>query len=102
MGKFRQFIEVEAFEDDDMDEELGDDVNDPDECLLIGMDSAFPLWKYTKSRNNDIFQVLKHCYKYGVAPPLTLLHEESLIGDWQRIANALNHELYDKISSTFM
>eukprot|EP01083_Nonionella_stella_P148715 471274_1 len=67
------------------------------------MDPMFPLLVSSDaSRDDAICQILKHCYKYGVAPPLTLSQEESLIGDWQRIANALNHELYDKISSAFI
>eukprot|EP01083_Nonionella_stella_P312260 1116262_1 len=100
MGKFRQFTEEFAFEENNVDGELGDGANVADGCTFIAfiddIDPIFPLptllsTNESISRDNYIFHVLKHCYKYGLAP-LT----------WQRIANALNHELYDKISSSFM
>eukprot|EP01083_Nonionella_stella_P268200 906499_1 len=52
---------------------LGDDANDPNDCEYVDeideIDPMFPLPISTnESRANDIFQVLKHCYKYGVAP----------------------------------
>eukprot|EP01083_Nonionella_stella_P312259 1116261_1 len=94
MGKFRQFVEDFQLNDDDMNDKLGDDVS-PDECLFINIDPKFPLLiSSNASRDDAIRKILKHCYKHGVAPPLTL--------NSQHIANALNHELYDKISSTFL
>eukprot|EP01083_Nonionella_stella_P192879 712728_1 len=86
MGKFRQFVRENEFENDHVDEDLADDVS-PDECLFIDIDPMFPLPMCPdESRDDEICKILKHCYKYGVAPPLTLLQEESLIGGWQRIA----------------
>eukprot|EP01083_Nonionella_stella_P087227 242578_1 len=95
MGRFEKYAEDEGLEDNDVDEELGDDVNGPNDCLLMDIDPVFPLPMSTtdrESRDYDEFKILKHCYTHGVAPLLT----------WQHIANALDHELYDKISSTFM
>eukprot|EP01083_Nonionella_stella_P199058 730253_1 len=93
VGKFVKFVNQNGFEDEDVCDELAEE---PDECTLTDFDPMFPLRLSTnESRANDILQVLKHCYKYGVAPPPV-----SLI--WQPVANALKHELYDKIASTFM
>eukprot|EP01083_Nonionella_stella_P276229 938454_1 len=99
-GKFRECAddEFEGYDTDDLDYQLGDDVDDPNDCWFVkyidDIDPMFPLPISTnESRANDIFQVFKHCYKYGVAP---------FALNWQHIANALKHELYDKIASTFM
>eukprot|EP01083_Nonionella_stella_P141129 434245_1 len=65
------------------------------------IDPAFPLLLSTnESRDNEIFHILKHCYIYGQPPFLGISGAESTFV--QQIASALNHELYDKISSTFM
>eukprot|EP01083_Nonionella_stella_P091158 254772_1 len=79
-------------------------------------------------RNNQILKILKHCYRHGVAPnqspihamnqplpksteapPLNPIHRlldlsegDEFVLTWQHIANALQHELYDKIASSFM
>eukprot|EP01083_Nonionella_stella_P040782 110561_1 len=97
-GKFMKFTHDNQYDTDELDDELGDNANDPNDCYFVRhideIDPMFPLPISTnESRANDIFQVFKHCYKYGVAP-LSLI--------WQYVANALKHELYDKIASAFM
>eukprot|EP01083_Nonionella_stella_P269163 910433_1 len=96
-GKFREFADANEYDTYDLNDQLGDDVDDPNYCDFVyqidEIDPMFPLPISTnESRANDIFQVLKHCYKYGVAP---------LVLNWQHITNALKHELYDNIASTF-
>eukprot|EP01083_Nonionella_stella_P269162 910430_1 len=93
-GKFREYANETYIH---WKLQLEDDVNDPNDCYFVQhidkIDPMFPLPISTnESRANDIFQVLKHCYKYGVAP---------LVLNWQHITNALKHELYDNIASTF-
>eukprot|EP01083_Nonionella_stella_P040780 110559_1 len=97
IGKFGKYV---SYKNDVIDKQLGDDAYDPNDCIFVididKIDPMFPLPISTnESQANDIFQVFKHCYKYGVAPPPV-----SLI--WQPVANALKHELYDKIASAFM
>eukprot|EP01083_Nonionella_stella_P268198 906497_1 len=73
-GKFWEYANESLHVDtDDLNDELGDDANDPNDCVFVrlidAIDPMFPLPISTnESRANDIFQVLKHCYKYGVAP----------------------------------
>eukprot|EP01083_Nonionella_stella_P126176 381767_1 len=120
IGKFMRFVKKHAFDEDAIDLELGDDVNDPNDCLFIEMDPMFPLPisatpnKMTKeSRDIEILKILKHCYTHGVPPSLNSIHrllgisprqshDNAFVLTWQHIANALNHELYDKMSSSFM
>eukprot|EP01084_Bolivina_argentea_P273776 466432_1 len=75
-GKFIVFVRENGFDENDVDVQLGDET-DPDECLYIGMDDNFPLilkyiYKDTKnanySRNEEIYKIIKYCYKYGVPP----------------------------------
>eukprot|EP01083_Nonionella_stella_P179727 638975_1 len=68
-GRFREFADDSRYDTDFLDDDLGDYVNDPNECVIVedidDIDPMFPLPISTKeSRANDIFQVFKHCYKY--------------------------------------
>eukprot|EP01083_Nonionella_stella_P305785 1068186_1 len=91
VGKFVKFVNQNGFEDEEVCDEL---TEEPDECTLTEFDPMFPLPLSTNgSRDKQILQILKYCHKYGVAPLLLI---------WQYVANALKHELYDKIASTFM
>eukprot|EP01083_Nonionella_stella_P276228 938448_1 len=97
MGKYRQFVMKYGLHNTYVDCELGDDIHGPRDCIFVTyideVDPLFPLPIFTnESRDSDIFQILKHCYKYGVAPS----------SNWQHIANALRHELYDKVADTLM
>eukprot|EP01084_Bolivina_argentea_P076320 138315_1 len=40
-GKFIVFVRENGFDENDVDVQLGDDVN-PDECLYVNMDDNFP------------------------------------------------------------
>eukprot|EP01083_Nonionella_stella_P144744 452422_1 len=69
-GKFRKDADDNYYDTDYLDEQLGDDANDPNDCLIVEdideIDPMFPLPISTnESRANDIFQVFEHCYKYG-------------------------------------
>eukprot|EP01083_Nonionella_stella_P199057 730252_1 len=70
-GKFREFYDDSAagYDTDTLDYQLRDDANDPRDCLFV-YDPMFPLpiVSTNESRANDIFQILKYCHKYGVAP----------------------------------
>eukprot|EP01083_Nonionella_stella_P089742 250502_1 len=124
MGKFMRFVKQHEFDENAIDLELGEDVPSH-ECLFIEMDPMFPLilsqdnGMSNESRHNEILKILKHCYKHGAPPPppppVNAIHrllelpprdsDESALTfvlNWQHIANALSHELYDKISSSFM
>eukprot|EP01083_Nonionella_stella_P239450 838037_1 len=118
-GKFIQFVKNNALDENAINLELRD-VNDPNNCPYIKMDPLFPLASSTTQhqmtnelQNNEILNILKHCYTYGVPPCLNPIHHvlglsrqpnhySVFVLTWQHIANALKHELYDKISSSFM
>eukprot|EP01083_Nonionella_stella_P106959 309231_1 len=73
IGKFRQFAEDYELNDDDMNDELDDASPDNFLYIFIDMDPMFPLLVSSDATRDDaICQILKHCYKHGVAPPLTL------------------------------
>eukprot|EP01084_Bolivina_argentea_P129434 228611_1 len=77
-GKFMKFVTKNAFDPNMIELELGDNVK-PEECLYIEMDQDFPLHEQEQnqtnsSRNTKIFNIIKHCYKYGSAPN-TFLYE---------------------------
>eukprot|EP01084_Bolivina_argentea_P248456 415629_1 len=63
-GKFRAFVDLNCFEEDTIELEVGSDI-EPDDCLFIGMDDNFPLiGQYTiEERNKEIFKILKRYYK---------------------------------------
>eukprot|EP01083_Nonionella_stella_P199056 730251_1 len=73
-GKFREFYDDSGYDTDTLDDDLGDDANDPNDCFIVDciddIDPMFPLpiVSTNESRANDIFQILKYCHKYGVAP----------------------------------
>jgi len=66
-GKFMEFTEMNGFDEDQMEEQLGHNV-EAMECLYIDMDGDFPLkkkYKTTEERNEAIFHVLQDCYRLG-------------------------------------
>eukprot|EP01083_Nonionella_stella_P179726 638974_1 len=78
-GKLRKYADDSGYDTDVLNYDLGDDVYDPNDCEFVEyideIDPMFPLPISTnESRANDIFQVLKHCYKYGVAPSSNWQH----------------------------
>eukprot|EP01083_Nonionella_stella_P288927 983217_1 len=123
IGKFIRFVKKHAFDENEIDWELGDDVNVED-CLYIEMDPTFPVTSIPQHdmtdhlRNNEMLQILQHCYKYGVPPnapnrssPLNSIHRlfglpQHVAVSWKHIQNAMNHEFqsYDNhaITSSFM
>eukprot|EP01083_Nonionella_stella_P141130 434246_1 len=101
MGKFRKCLDKTGAKESDVTDAFGENANSSNHSFFENIDHAFPLLLSTnESRGNEIFHILKHCYKYGHPPFLGISGAESSFV--QQIASALNHELYDKISSTFM
>eukprot|EP01084_Bolivina_argentea_P217507 369252_1 len=68
-GKFITFVTENEFNEDDIDLQLGNNVN-PDDCLYVKMDNNFPLTtkNITHSRNEEIYKIIKYCDKHGVPP----------------------------------
>eukprot|EP01084_Bolivina_argentea_P105473 188876_1 len=117
-GKFIVFVHINQFNEKQIQLELSDDINTHDRSF-IKMDSQFPLIyeptnKNHNSRNDEIFNILKHCYKTGEPPQqnnanriehllqLSSKTHNKFILKWYHIENAIKQELYDKISSKFM
>eukprot|EP01084_Bolivina_argentea_P094043 169073_1 len=72
IGKFMAFVINNDINEKQIDLFLGNDVTS-DECLLVYMDDQFPLFNMNinhanYSRNYEIFQVIKYCYKHGIPP----------------------------------
>lgn len=66
-GKFIEFVEINGFDEDQMEDQLGHNV-EAMECLYLEMDENFPLknsYKTTEQRNVAIFNVLQDCYRLG-------------------------------------
>ena len=79
-GKFLQFVDINDFDEEQVEGELGDDV-EPNDCSLLDMDDDFPLMdseqnQDTKQRNAAILKVLQHCYKHGQSPLSVVTTEE--------------------------
>eukprot|EP01084_Bolivina_argentea_P022634 42069_1 len=119
-GKFITFIHINKCNENQIEALLCDDTNS-DNNLFIKIDPQFPLIDESKitdrkSRNDEIFKIVKHCYKFGAPPkqnpytkneidrllPLSSTSQNKFILKWYHIENAIKQELYDKISSKFM
>ena len=71
-GKFIQFVNENEMDEENIDLELGKNVK-PKDCLFIEMDDNFPLQNNKKnnkrlSRNEQIFEIIKHCYDHAHHP----------------------------------
>eukprot|EP01083_Nonionella_stella_P239449 838034_1 len=118
-SKFIRFVKNNALDENAINLELRD-VNDPNNCPYIKMDPLFPLASSTTQhqmtnelQNNEILNILKHCYTCGIPPSLNTIHrllglsrpqshDNVFVLHWKHIANALRHELYNRIASSFM
>ena len=67
IGKFEKFCISNAFEDDDIPQELDVEIDD---CLLIEFDDNFPLHHISNNqdRKNQIFSIIKYCHQHGKVP----------------------------------
>eukprot|EP01083_Nonionella_stella_P145833 457824_1 len=67
VGKFLAFFLEQDYEEDALEDELGDDGNFED-CELIEFDADFPLKKGNlteQEKSKQIFLILQNCYKHG-------------------------------------
>eukprot|EP01084_Bolivina_argentea_P277477 473719_1 len=73
-GKFITFIHINKVNENQIEAQLCNDTNSND-CLFIKIDPQFPLINEStitdqKSRHDEIFKIVKHCYRCGEPPPV--------------------------------
>eukprot|EP00488_Nonionellina_sp_1-RS-2012_P000482 TRINITY_DN11305_c0_g1_i1.p1 TRINITY_DN11305_c0_g1~~TRINITY_DN11305_c0_g1_i1.p1 ORF type:complete len:252 (+),score=89.21 TRINITY_DN11305_c0_g1_i1:92-847(+) len=73
-GKFMFYVQKHGFDENEIEDELGDGVIATD-SMYIEMDPHFPLYSSMKAnieskedKYRAIFNVIQYCYKYGEAP----------------------------------
>eukprot|EP01083_Nonionella_stella_P063171 164177_1 len=113
IGKFMGFVKRHANTIDLELFKLRNDMNSND-SVFIQMDPTFPWISGTTHTNQLRIDINRIGRKFAIKKSLDSLnsiyrlltlsqfHRDDFVLTWQHIANALNHELYDKISSSFM
>eukprot|EP01084_Bolivina_argentea_P226908 383216_1 len=102
-GKFATFLKDNGIDSDRMIKELNEQVSNKEYQLIkLGMNDYgyFP---------NEMYYVMKFCFKHKQIPTQITIHNlvENIVSNeriinWERIGNAIHHELYENISHEFM
>eukprot|EP01084_Bolivina_argentea_P226907 383213_1 len=102
-GKFTIFLNDNDIDSDSMIEELNEQLDTKEYQLIkLGMNDYgyFP---------NEMYYVMKFCFKHKQIPTQITIHNlvENIVSNeriinWERIGNAIHHELYENISHEFM
>ena len=92
-----RFMHENEFQEEHLEEQFGKKAK-LDHCDFIDMDNNFPLLTSKSdnipnktSKHKEIFEVLQHCYQFGLSPIThgQLLHQGSELHGFQRIDRAL-------------
>eukprot|EP01083_Nonionella_stella_P204681 745964_1 len=97
LGKFRQFAKENEMEECHVDETLGNEADEFDEDAVSVISAIFPRFPFlisissNESQDQIIFQIVQHCYKYGVPPSLQwqCMLEKTVKPPIQRVDDAL-------------